>query len=905
MSGRSDASDTIRRRKQRTLFADKAVQETALANGIKNNLILEGGLNNGSLSYNPNFNNIVNGETQTTPEELVAYKASATPSPPDAPYGATARAGDELATVTFTPPPNVGSSPITSFAITSSPGNITATGTSTPITITGLTNGTAYTFTVTATNNVGSSEPSPASNSVTPSGVPFAPTITSVTHNGGTVDIYFNPGGNNGSTITNYEYSLNNGTSWVPAVPATTSSPIIIQNTTAESTYYVRIRAVSLNGKGQMSNLYFAVSLIPLTPVHWLDGNDASTVIQSGGVVTAWNDKSGASRNATAVTTGTGAITYDSVNKGIVFSGNSSGNQEYFSTTSATNTLYKLTPFTIFAVETRSVTEPTGTFYGSWNTIGTNNLLHLNYQSNFTSLRFGFLANDQDYNSAELANSRRRLWAFRLPAAGSRTIRYFGSVVSTLGNVTQLVSNANTIQIGRFRTQNWYNGTLYEIIGFHGDLTDAQVQQMEGYLAWKWGLQSDLPLSHPYNPNAVSPAPTVPAAPTILEGTSGDSQITISFVPGNNGGLPITNYEYSTNDGISWTACNPPTIFSPIIITGLTNGVAYKVKLRAVNSVGSGAASSTLYITPLPFSNLMLLMDAANYTSGSKWFDYSGKSMHATLFNSPIWSSANGGRFEFNGTNQYAQLPIGFADFTSGITVLAIADFGIGNSSERIIDFGNGQANNNILLARNGTTQSLTFEVYNNIIRIIQPNFVTNNSWSYYGGSLNGTTSAIINTNNIIMPGTIVSGSMAGLPLNVTRTLNYIGRSNWSGDSYFQRYIGVVAIFNRALTGSEITAFLDFYRNRYLPAAPTGLSATAGNAQATISFTPGSDNGTPITNYQYSTDGVNYTALSPADALSPITITGLTNGITYNITLKAVNAFGASLASGSVSVTPV
>ena len=90
-----------------------------------------------------------------------------------------------------------------------------------------------------------------------------------------------------------------------------------------------------------------------------------------------------------------------------------------------------------------------------------------------------------------------------------------------------------------------------------------------------------------------------------------------------------------------------------------------------------------------------------------------------------------------------------------------------------------------------------------------------------------------------------------------------------------------------------------------VPSPPTGLSATPGNTQATISFTPGSDGGSPITNYKYSTDGSTYTALSPTDTSSPITITGLTNGVTYSITLKAVNAIGDSVASTSVSVTPI
>jgi len=39
---------------------------------------------------------------------------------------------------------------------------------------------------------------------------------------------------------------------------------------------------------------------------------------------------------------------------------------------------------------------------------------------------------------------------------------------------------------------------LGEILVFDGLLTDSQRQQVEGYLAWKWGLQSSLPSTHAY-----------------------------------------------------------------------------------------------------------------------------------------------------------------------------------------------------------------------------------------------------------------------------------------------------------------------------------------------------------------------------------------------------------------------
>ena len=47
-----------------------------------------------------------------------------------------------------------------------------------------------------------------------------------------------------------------------------------------------------------------------------------------------------------------------------------------------------------------------------------------------------------------------------------------------------------------------------------------------------------------------------------------------------------------------------------------------------------------------------------------------------------------------------------------------------------------------------------------------------------------------------------------------------------------------------------------------------------------------------ITNYQYSLDGGPPVALSPDDAVSPITISGLTNGTTYSITLQPLDSAG-------------
>jgi titin len=88
------------------------------------------------------------------------------------------------------------------------------------------------------------------------------------------------------------------------------------------------------------------------------------------------------------------------------------------------------------------------------------------------------------------------------------------------------------------------------------------------------------------------------------------------------------------------------------------------------------------------------------------------------------------------------------------------------------------------------------------------------------------------------------------------------------------------------------------------PDAPTALVATPGNASASIAFTPGADGGAAITNYEYKLDDGSWTAMSPSVTSSPIAITGLTNGTSYAIRLRALNSAGAGAQSDAVSVTP-
>lgn len=106
-------------------------------------------------------------------------------------------------------------------------------------------------------------------------------------------------------------------------------------------------------------------------------------------------------------------------------------------------------------------------------------------------------------------------------------------------------------------------------------------------------------------------------------------------------------------------------------------------------------------------------------------------------------------------------------------------------------------------------------------------------------------------------------------------------------------------------TNPAPTVSRTFTVNAVVPSAPTVGTATAGDTQATVTFSaPVSTGGAPILagGYTVTANPCNFTGTGSS---SPITVTGLTNGVAYTFTVTASNSAGTGAASAaSNSIIP-
>lgn len=231
--------------------------------------------------------------------------------------------------------------------------------------------------------------------------------------------------------------------------------------------------------------------------------------------------------------------------------------------------------------------------------------------------------------------------------------------------------------------------------------------------------------------------------------------------------------------------------------------------------------------------DLIIYLDAGLSESyggtGTTWYDLSGNDNHATLVNSPSYSTQNGGMITFNGTTQYAdfQLNNPGGEWVHSIEFIlrpSINQSAIGGTGSRDNPFSIGLSNG-IPTAIN---RSSSFEIYTDIInwyfyandtRLNGNIFLANTNYHivliYDGGGSNFYTKRMY-INGVFTEWDLIYGTNYNDPLNIpANATGSIGRDRDRNQYYYQGALPYFRVYDKKLEDFEILSNFDYIRGRY------------------------------------------------------------------------------------------
>ena len=385
------------------------------------------------------------------------------------------------------------------------------------------------------------------------------------------------------------------------------------------------------------------ISFIPYTAVYgplslpgttcqlWLDGADPlgnNSVPANGATVSTWVDKSRNGRNAT----GGVSPTYNTSQKAIVFNGSS------WLTTSYSSVPTNETIFIVYQTTSSAVGANCFMIGPSDFLLGGRLILTVNENDGFgLSFKIG---------SYGVANGSRLTMAQNQMYIGTTTVASTTSYVYLNGtqgpSSTLTYSGTGTTQIGTAASGSAiYIGYIYEIVIYNTNLTTPQQQSIEGYLAQKWGLTSQLPPGHQglkqtlyngkvYQPQiSLKPAPYANYYPLSLAGCA----LWLDAAdPAGTGVIPANGSTVSTWADKSGNGYNGTSGAGPIYTTDAQGR-------KCMSFTGTQFLESVVTVSKQNHS--LIAVHAPTYTNG---FNNSGSTLggNSSLFRFQIPANAGG-----------------------------------------------------------------------------------------------------------------------------------------------------------------------------------------------------------------------------------------------------------------------
>ena len=708
-----------------------------------------------------------------------------------------------------------------------------STGNTAGTSIKSLTNGTAYEVRVAAANTHGDGPYSDPASAMPANTAPDAPAAPTASVSGNDISVTWNaPGYTGGQTITDYDvqYSKDDGANWKEETATTDAGTTrTLSGLVGGESYVVSVRARNSIGESGWSAKSAAATL----PTRKPDKPAAPTLaVGNRSIAVSWSEPED---HGAAITD------YDVQYKAVASSTWTEWNASVTSTATST-TITALTNNTTYQVQVRA-TNSSGD--SDW--------------SDSASARPVAGAPSTPAAPTLVSGNAQLGASWSAPADNGSAITDYDVQYSDDGS-TWIEFNANATSTATTTTiTGLTNGTTYQV--------RVRATNSRGDSAW--------------SPSATLKAglPAKPGAPTLVVRHQG---LAVSWTAPSDNGTTLSGFEvqYKKSADTTWTqhSFTSTGTTTDTTITGLTNNTAYDVRVAAANTHGDGPYSDAASATPAKtvpgvpaWVSLGAIGDALRvdwgrptYTGGDGITDYDVR-----------WSS-DGGENWMTGTDTINS-GVGRTlrdDLVGGetyvVSVRAENSIGPGPWSEKTnsatmpsrepdapaaptLASGNAQLTANWSEPEDHGAAITDYDV--------QYKVVASSTWTEWNAANTSTATT-----------TTITGLTNGTEYQVqVRAANSHGESDWS-DSASARPAAVA------------------------PSAPAAPTLVSGNRSIAASWSAPADNGAAITDYdvQYSDDGANWTVFAPnsTSTATTTTITGLTNGTTYQVQVRAANVAG-------------